>query len=600
MKRLLLLPLLLTLAKAEVVLEPLVVTGANNSQQLVANLPENVSIITAEDLEKSHATTLTEALNRLAGIAFSSNGGLGTSTSFYLRGFDSKRTLVLIDGIRYNDPTGLNGAEIQHITLDEIERIEIIKGAQSGIWGADASAGVINIITKASKKGYHMSAKTEHGTYGLQKYIATASYKNDLINIKLSASQLETTGISAAESKLGDLNFGTRGLDAGFEADGYKNNSNSLKLGYQISSKHYLELSANTISTYTEYDDGSADDNDTKFSTINNIFYQALYTFENENSELKIAYKASHFDRNFDNLSPYTGAVSEWIVTERINGDKEDFILLGASSQEFSQDKSGSTDLNANYQTNSIFGSNYNKIDNTIVSESIRIDSYNSFDNTVTGKLGIKQSINDNLALKLNLASGYNVPTLNQLFASYGNPLLSPESTLSSDITFEISKFKLTYFYNEITDMIAWEGVGYTNILGQSILQGTEITYSADLIKTINLGLNYTYLNAKDADGFTLARRPEHQADLRLTYAPRKEFSLLTHIQYIGTRYELADNQGAQTGEYTLINLVANYNINKKLKAYIKVDNLFDTFYQVVDGYGTAGLSGYIGLSASY
>ena len=138
-------------------LETITVTSATKSAQSIKDVTSNVEVITKEEIEERHFTSVPEALNSLSGINVISNGGLGTSASVKLRGFDTKRVLVLIDGIRVNDVTGTSGAPFEHLMINDIERIEVVKGAQSGIWGADASAGVINIITSSAKEGFRGS-----------------------------------------------------------------------------------------------------------------------------------------------------------------------------------------------------------------------------------------------------------------------------------------------------------------------------------------------------------------------------------------------------------------------------------------------------------
>ena len=147
-------------------LETITVTSATKSEQKLKDVTANVDVITAEDIEARKFKTVVEALNSLSGVSISSNGGMGTLTQVYLRGMGSNRTLVLIDGIRYNDITNPNGSvDFAHLMINDIERIEVIKGAQSSIWGADASAGVINIITKSAQDGTHGNATVEYGKY---------------------------------------------------------------------------------------------------------------------------------------------------------------------------------------------------------------------------------------------------------------------------------------------------------------------------------------------------------------------------------------------------------------------------------------------------
>ena len=158
-------------------LEPITVTSATKSTQSIKDVTSNIEVITKEEIEEKHFTTVTQALNTLSGVSVVSNGGLGNLSSVFVRGMDSKRVLVLIDGIRYNDVTGTSGAPFEHLMIDDIEQIEVVKGAQSGIWGADASAGVINIITKNNEEGTHTSVNTEFGSFQTKKYGMSVSNK---------------------------------------------------------------------------------------------------------------------------------------------------------------------------------------------------------------------------------------------------------------------------------------------------------------------------------------------------------------------------------------------------------------------------------------
>src|SRR5574344_956133 len=173
-------------------LDEITISSATKSEEKLKNVTANVDVITAEDIESRKFKTVAEALNSLVGIQVSPSGGIGQQSSVYLRGMDSKRTLVLIDGIRYNDITTPNGAaNFEHLMINDIERIEVIKGAQSSIWGADASAGVINIITKSSQDGTHGNATIEYGRYNSKIARANISHKNENFDAKLGVTRVD-------------------------------------------------------------------------------------------------------------------------------------------------------------------------------------------------------------------------------------------------------------------------------------------------------------------------------------------------------------------------------------------------------------------------
>jgi vitamin B12 transporter len=184
------------------------------------------------------------------------------------------------------------------------------------------------------------------------------------------------------------------------------------------------------------------------------------------------------------------------------------------------------------------------------------------------------------------------------------NENLNPENIYSFDTSLEYKNVKVTYFYNEIKDMIDWSNGGYDNLDGISIIKGIEAEYTQELIEDkLAFSSNYTFLSARDKDGYLLQRRPRHSAKLGFDYYATEELHLGLDANYVGDRVEYAygtHNITAHTGKYTILNLVTNYKLNKKVSFYGKVDNLTDKYYQVVDGYATAGRSFYFGMNAKY
>ena len=602
--------LLSDLHAAPIELEEITVEAANRTKQNIKDLTESVTIITSQEIEESRVSTLTEALSRLGHIAMTSNGGPGQTTSMLVRGFDSKRVLVLIDGMRYNDVTGLSGAQFEQITLNNIEQIEIIKGAQSGIWGADASAGVINIVTKTAKEGTHASGNIEYGSFATKKANIQISHKTDDFDLSLGASRFDTHGLSAAEPKRTSPDYGKRWDDLGYEDDAYTNKTYNAKAGYNVTQNDRFEASFRYIDAYVESDNGAGLDAPNGIYTVNNLdsyFYSAAYKHDDALNDLLLQYNYSRFKRS--QYGGYSGDVEEIALQDKIDYAKDSFIRVGGSYQRYEQETSGGSDLNKKYNAKSAYATNYNKfllledLGNTIFTQSLRHDRYSIFDNKTTGKVGLKQFVHKDIYLSSNYGTAYNIPTLYQLFGSWsGNAALKPEETKSIDITVGNDNLTFTYFHNKINDLIDYDFTSSTfnNMDGTSTIKGFEAGYQDDFFDVLSLGLNYTYLDAKNDDGETLARRPKHQIDGNVFYYLNDKLNIGLNGQYIGTRYDSPDNQGAQTGKYTLFNAVINYEINKNLTVYTKVDNITDKYYQVVDGYATAERSFYIGLNAQF
>ena len=585
-------------------LDKITVTSATKSEQSIKDVTSNVEVITKEEIEERHFTTVAEALNTLAGVDITTNGGLGSTTSVFLRGNDSKRVLVLIDGIRYNDITGTSGAPFEHMMIDNIQQIEVVKGAQSGIWGADASAGVINIITNGSKMGTHGEGIVEAGTFNSKKYGMNLSHRTDKFYVNGSVYETKTDGYSAFVAKRSSKNYGTRGDNLGLEDDAYDNLTTRLKAGYNLDDLNKIEIAHTIVDADSNFDSTSADALNTattkdKFSTIS-------YQNKNKFATTDIFANKSVFDReyyypDYKSKYEYDGIVNEYgIKTDVPYLNDKSFLILGSDYKTFEH----KNDINEEYNNKAVFATNNNKFndDKTIITESIRKDNYDKFDDKTTGKVGIKQYLWKELNVSSNYGTAYNVPTLYNLYSYYGNKNLSPEKTKSYDLGLEYQGVSITYFNTKIDDMIDYDFdiSKYGNIAGTSTLKGYELGYKKNVIEDTFLNLSYTSLDAKDNKGQDLQRRPEDSIKFGIDYYGIAKTHLNLNGEYIGDRYDKVNKTGANTGNYAVFNSIIDYEINKTFSTYLKVNNIFDKYYQTVDGYATAERSAYVGLKAKF
>ncbi len=586
----------------EAQLDEITVTSATKSEQSIKDVTSNIEVISKEEIEEKNFTNVSEALNTIAGIDITSNGGLGQTSFIRINGMHYTNVLVLIDGVRYNDIT--NGSAFpENILVSDIERIEIIKGAQSGIWGADASAGVINIITKKAKNGFAAAINAEYGSFNTRKYGLGLSFKEDKFYGKINASKITSDGFSS---------LAPRGVDLdSLEDDSYKNESLSLKAGYNIDDSNKIDLSHILIHTKNEYDGGPFgssildqannttynSESRSKFSKIN---FNHIDSFNNLNiyaskSDFKREYPAGY-------TTLYRGDIKEYGLNSKIDYLNKDFLIIGLDRKEFNQDKNYEID----YANNGFFLTNSNFFNNgdTVLTESIRYDKYTSFKNKFTGKIGLKHTLND-FIFSSNYGTGYKAPSLYQLSKDGGNDL-KPEYTKSFDVAVEYKDLEVRYFKNKIDDLVEYNDNGtpsdysddyYSNAKGESNLRGYEVNYTNDIVKDTLLSLSYTNLIAKDKDSNRILRVPKETLKLNLDYYGIKKFHFNINGKYIGSREDLSDTQ---TGKYTVWNSVVNYSINTKTSVYLKVDNLFDKYYQTVNNYASAPRSAYIGFKATF
>jgi len=239
---------------------------ASKSLVSATNVTDNVSIITSEELSLKGISTVVEALSMIPGVSFTANGGMGKSSSLSIQGMGNKYTLLMVDGVRYNDPSNTSGADFSHLLIQDIERIEVIKGAQSGVWGADAAAGVVNIITKKAQNGTHASAGVEVGSYGYKSMNTSISHKTDKFDVMLTVQRVLEDGFSAYAPHGEDIDR--------FEDDPYRNTTMNLKTGYWIDEHNRIEAGYHDINAFNHYDgfrpfnvcDGSKFDRAKRFS----------------------------------------------------------------------------------------------------------------------------------------------------------------------------------------------------------------------------------------------------------------------------------------------------------------------------------------------
>ncbi|QKF73148.1 TonB-dependent receptor [Aliarcobacter faecis] len=584
-------------------LNEIVITSATKSQQKLKDITSSVDVITSEDIESRKFKTVAEALQTLAGVQVSPSGGIGQQTSVFLRGMDSNKTLVLIDGIRYNDPSG-NGANFEHLMINDIERIEVIKGAQSSIWGADASAGVINIITKSAQKGTSGSASFEYGRYDSKIAKANISHKTDDFDAKLGVVRVDTSGFSAMSPK------SSKAKD--YEKDGYENTTINTKLGYNFDENNRISTSYEFIDSKVDIDGYDTfynpDPNNT--DTAKTKTHLANVTYENRNDIAlsKVYTNYTDIKREYtDGTSKYKGSINEYGVNTNIDYlNSTSNLVLGADYKKFEN----KANIDKEYNNKAIFISNTNKFfdDKTIITEALRYDKYSDFDNKTTGKIGLKQYIVDDLNISTNYGTGYNIPSTFQLYdASSGNINLKPEKTKTYDVGVEYKGFSVTYFNTKIEDLINWIWTGpgsydgmNQNVEGKSRFKGVEVAYKNSIIDDIFLNLNYTRLSAKNKDEQEFGRRPNDKVGFGVDYYGLKDFHFNINGEYIGERYDFNNKQGAKTGNYTIWNTLVDYDINKNFSTYVKLDNILNKDYQIVDGYATSQRAAFVGLKASF
>ncbi len=575
----------------ETKLEQLVVT-ANNTTQTLHSVTSNTIVITKEDIETKQYQTMTDALKNVAGIVIKDSGGLGKATSFFMRGDATGHILVLLDGVDLTDAAGTGGAHIETISLSNVERIEIIKGAQSGVWGANATAGVINIITKSS--GHHAQVNLEVGSHGSKKIATTLGAANEKIDFSINLSSFTTNGYSAVRA--------VNTAHEKFEKDGYSETDVSFKLGINLAKNHRLQTYIKNQTGQNEFDGTTgapsylpAPDDTVATNSYSQTIKKLDYLYSNDALSAKLYISDHQLDNSYPiYFSEYKGNIRELGAQVGYRYNQTDNLSLLASKKTL--DNTDTT-----YENNGFALTNTNQFNNKklILTQSIRHDQFDKFENATTGKLGIKNYFTNQFFISANYATAYNAPLLSQL--SRPNPSeLVPEKTQSYDLSIGLNGFELSYFHSQTDDLIEYvyqpwpTPYYYKNADKEVIFEGIEASYSQNLnaIDT-DININATWLSAKNEDGKFLSYRPENTAAINLDYHGFSKTHLALETRYTGTQYSADDKQGVQLGEYFVTDIKANYTISPTLRLYGRITNLFDDNY-------TTSITSSTGTNANY
>ncbi len=602
--------LLTTNTHADETLEPITIVSSNKTTQSIKNTTSNVAVITAEEIEENGYQTVAEAISHVPGISITNNGGFGKVTSIFLRGMKTEKILVLLDGVTLNNPSSTDGqAFFEHISLDNIEQIEIIKGGVSSIWGADASAGVINIITKKAKDGIHGNASISYGSYNTKKITSSLSYKKDNLDAIVSASKLKSDGFSATQPR-------------DDESDGYENSSANLKLGYNFNNNHRLTFNYNYIDANTEYDGGSSplksNDPIANINTEQKDFsFNHLFTLENYKSILKFTQSRSdRLDRNnalffgtlYENSIKYNAKQKEisWINNYKYNAVN---IIVGLESKktEGKYQFNSYTPTTNTFKDKAIFLSLNKELNSfsggkTLLEGSIRKDFFDKFDHQISFKLGLKHfhANVDGLTTSVNYYKATDAPNSYQVANALDGRILTPDTTKGYDVSINYKDIGITYFSNVITNKLAYDftSYGYINNTGEEKANGIEISASHSFSATdILISSNYTHLfKYEDESAKNLNKRAKDTFNISLDKYTDKNTHYGISAQYIGDREEF----GESTGNYTLWNLNFSTKITDNLDASIYAQNIFDKDYESTYGYASAGRSVYAKIKYSF
>lgn len=587
-----------------------IIISATKTEECQAKIGSSSTVITAGDIEQTGETSVPDILRNIAGISVMQSGPFGGAVYLYLRGSKSGDTLVMIDGIDVSDPVKSDKSfDLAHLNAENIERIEVVRGPQSTLYGSDAMGGVINIITKKGRGRPKWQAKFEGGSHNTFQESLGLSGAKDKLNYSFSLQRLDSGGISKAAD--------------GAEKDGYENTTLSTRLGYKVLEDANLDFVFRFADAQYDFDDGAFLDDPNKMGWWRNIsgkiaFDQNLKPFWDH--KLSFSYSATARKYN-DEPDPahLTDNTHNWFksnirkVEWQNNFRPADWSTLtcGVEYEEergYGDGRSTNDRINRKSLDNQGYyiQNQFKFLDNLFITPGVRIDYYQLFDTEDTYKLSAAYLIPETKTkLKANWGTAFKAPSLYQLYLSNGgNPNLNPNESRSFDFGFSQglrdnkASFDLTYFHNDFKNMITWDS-GYKNVDNVET-RGLELSCFLKPAEPLTVKANYTYTETQDKDdNKELDKRPKNQASLNLNWAFLEKGNINFTATYVGHRWNESSNLNRMK-QYVKADLYGSYKPLKDLQIFAKIENLFDKQYQEIRGYSTAGRSLYLGCKKEF
>lgn len=568
----------------------------------------SIEILDAQDLAKGQYVFVLDALETLPGVSISQNGAFGGFAAVRIRGALSEQTLVLIDGVIVNDPSAPGGG-FNFATLSpfDIERIEVLKGPQSTLYGSDAIGGVINIITKTPESGTALSGQFDGGSFATFSGAGALAIGRPRGSLRLSVSGITSDGISKADKR-----------DGNGEKDGYEALTISARGDYALSPIVSFLISARYVISEAEFDGfgfptGVVDADEEADSDEINLNASADLTLLGGRLRNRFSFLFSRIEReNFAAGTSTFAAEGErrgFAYRGLLNARKLGSIAFGAKTEETRFETS--FDAPAELTINSLYANWFVKPASKIsFSAGVRLDDHERFGNATTFRVTANYYDEDSgWRLRGNYGEGFKAPSPFQLtFVCCGgtapNSALKPESSKAWEIGLEKAspnddfRFSATFFRRKTRNLIDFSFVGgiFENI-SQSRAKGIELGLEFAPRRDLSLSANYTYLTARDrASGSQRARVPKSAAFARLEWRPGRKLNTALSVTYNGKE---SDAFGT-VGEWLRLDLKASYKLHEQVELFGRIDNLLDENYQDVFGFGTPGISAFAGLRVRY
>ena len=614
--------------------ETVVVTASRIPVPLSA-VGSSITVIDRKQIEGHESAFAIDLLREVPGVAISQSGSLGSQTQLRMRGAEANQILVLIDGIEANDPAGNAEFAFENLGTWDIERIEVVRGAQSGLWGSDALAGVINVITQRPNEELSVSGFGEGGAFATWSAGTRISGALPGARAGLSVSSVDSDGSNSSRS--------------GSEDDGYRNRTANLSVDSSPADNLDLEFNGRYSDIHKEFDSidyltglpaDTLDETDMSLGyfgakgtlrLLDDRWSQSLRagwtrsdtdnSNEFGNSGSTDADRYAFYYQSTWHFTPASNQSAGNSLTLAVDHEREEFSQRGTAT-EWGDPNQDQSERNTALVAEGLFS----PLARVSVSLSVRHDDNSNFENINTFR-GTTAWTDETTGTRLHAAigRGQKAPTFIERYGYFtgqftGNPDLKPERSIAWEFGVDQAlpgidtSVGATYFHEHMEDEIygfAFDPESFTttaiNLPGTSKRRGIELTAMAQLSPTLKISAAYTYTDATEPDADTGAdvreiRRPKHGGSLGTEWSSRDgRLALNARLSYTGTRDDTYwppsfIKEVVELDAYTLVSLAATYRLNDATRIYTRIDNLFDSSYEDVYGYNTPGVGAYAGL----
>ncbi len=604
------------LQNAAVVL-PAIVVSPTTVPTPLGQIASSVTVITAEEIARRQVRTLPDLLQTVPGLNVVQNGTAGAQTSIFMRGTNSNHVKVLVDGIDISDPSTPTGAvDLAHLLTDDIEQVEVLRGPQSGLYGANAIGGVIAITTKKGSGPPKASATIEGGSFGTFNQSGRLSGGDDRFDYAFNVAHFRAGDMPVTPPYM----VPPGGKPIG---NAYDNRTVSTRLGAKANDM----LRFNLYGRYTDAKLLYSDDNPFTFPTVT---FPERSTYKNRDFYGRAESVVTLFDGRFvntfgANLTDYDRSNKDPdpnpLTTFKSRRDKYDWrgdlkvapgqMLVAGLERE--NDRAESDNLSAKTGNQAGFLEwQADFAERVFVVANVRHDDHDAFGGHNTWRVAPAVILPvTETKLKGSYGTGFKAPDLYQLYGNgpygfVGNPKLRPETSMGYDYGFEQPlfndrvRFGVTYFHNDIENLIEAVFAPFTYVnVGKAVTYGWEGFLAVTVNDRLRARLDYTRTTAKDLiAGTDLLRRPFRKYALTAEWQPVDKLTIAPTVLYIGRWVDIDRSTFIRRdgGSVWLVNLAANYKVNDQLTVFAHADNIFDKRWENPLGWLQPGFAIYGGV----